>query len=611
MIKKKIFLVLTPIRITYPEKYEGTIIFLGNKDHEYLQSKNPKAVIQKVGTVWSDKKKLFLDNEYLSKLEKIIFKKISSIIDKVNNTYSDEKYWSIFLRPTVFTLLTTLYERWLRIESIIKNYEIENCKFLNFNPVDFTSDDNEKLYEKILYNDYFNHIIFQNILENQNFKFEKVEYSLVNAIEEKKHIQNLVSFVYKIKISNILYFINLSYKKIKNFFLLFLIKNRNFTYINHDINNIELRNKLNLFFKQKNFIFKIKNCKNKIPLDINLRNYLKKSFILKANNEFEIFFQSYIFTILPKIYVENYKAIQKNNSSIVKNFKFNTGIIIYTQLFGNDFCELDWIAKNYMNGAELILAQHGGGEITAESCTMKSMIQNFKFKKLFFGIEDDIKNNTYGVGIYKYKKQKKTFKKDGKIIYALYTPYGYSATIRSNQPIGDEWVSYMKTHEKFLNLLNSEVQKEIILRPKKRRLDYYNFKKKLKKNFPNIALEQHGSRTLKNALVNARLLIASLDTTTILECLAFNFPTILICDFKKFTVSSEYESYYKILQDANILFNDPQEAKIHLEKIFSDVESWWKKNDVQNAREKFCKKFAYHPENQSSYFVNKLSEIDL
>ena len=132
MIKKKIFLVLTPIRITYPEKYEGTIIFLGNKDHEYLQSKNPKAVIQKVGTVWSDKKKLFLDNEYLSKLEKIIFKKIGSIIDKVNNTYSDEKYWSIFVRPTVFTLLTTLYERWLRIEYIIQNYEIENCKFLNF-----------------------------------------------------------------------------------------------------------------------------------------------------------------------------------------------------------------------------------------------------------------------------------------------------------------------------------------------------------------------------------------------------------------------------------------------------------------------------------------------
>ena len=74
-----------------------------------------------------------------------------------------------------------------------------------------------------------------------------------------------------------------------------------------------------------------------------------------------------------------------------------------------------------MNGAELILAQHGGGEITAESCTMKSMIQNFKFKKLFFGIEDDIKNNTYGVGIYKYKKQKKTFKKDGKTVRYRYT----------------------------------------------------------------------------------------------------------------------------------------------------------------------------------------------
>ena len=40
-----------------------------------------------------------------------------------------------------------------------------------------------------------------------------------------------------------------------------------------------------------------------------------------------------------------------------------------------------------MNGSKLLVAQTGGGEISAEYSTIKSIMQNFKFKKLFFGIE--------------------------------------------------------------------------------------------------------------------------------------------------------------------------------------------------------------------------------
>ena len=40
-MKKRIFLILSPIRETYPENYEGMIVFLGNKDHQYIKEKNP------------------------------------------------------------------------------------------------------------------------------------------------------------------------------------------------------------------------------------------------------------------------------------------------------------------------------------------------------------------------------------------------------------------------------------------------------------------------------------------------------------------------------------------------------------------------------------------
>ena len=111
-------------------------------------------------------------------------------------------------------------------------------------------------------------------------------------------------------------------------------------------------------------------------------------------------------------------------------------------------------------------------------------------------------------------------------------------------------------------------------------------------------------------MVNARLLITTLDTTTILEGLAFNFPTILICNLEKLTIATEFEPYYKILREAKIIFYSPEAAKNHLQEIFHDVESWWKKRKCKKL-EIFCKKFAYHPENQATYFVKKLSEIKL
>ena len=109
-------------------------------------------------------------------------------------------------------------------------------------------------------------------------------------------------------------------------------------------------------------------------------------------------------------------------------------------------------------------------------------------------------------------------------------------------------------------------------------------------------------------MTDARLLITTLDTTTILQGLALNFPTILICDLKKLNINEDYFSYYKILHDAKILFHDFSEAKFHIEKHFLILRMVEKQCE---AREIFCKKFAYHPQNQPTYFVKKLSEIKL
>ena len=69
---------------------------------------------------------------------------------------------------------------------------------------------------------------------------------------------------------------------------------------------------------------------------------------------------------------------------------------------------------------------------------------------------------------------------------------------------------------------------------------------------------------------SSRLLIATNDTTTILEGLAINFPSILIYDLNKFRISPKYQEYYKNLQDAEIIF-DTQNVQKYILKIFSQM----------------------------------------
>ena len=609
MSKKDIFLVLTPVRETYPENFTGKIIFLGSKDFSFLQKKNPKAEIEKINTVWSDKSQLNKDLIYLSNFETIFFRKIYQTLNKFYNSDKNEKYWSIYIRPTVFSILAFFYERWLRILEVNKRFNIKHCKYVDFELDDLISYDNENLYKKMYFDDLFNQIIFQKILDSQNSNFNKIQAKkLLKDNSETKSRKDLYQYFKKLKINNFIFLFNKYFETCKNFLLLHQVKNKKFTYISKYLKNKEIRKTLNTYFKQPNFIFSINNLKKKNKNNSKLRDEMSNVFESLRNSKFEEFSSKNIFKILPKCFVENFQMIQKQNICFEKKFKFDFGIILYDQLYNNDFCELDWIAKNYMNGSKLLLAQNGGGWVTAENSTIKSVMEKFNFKQIVFGIEDDLKKNIYGAGIYRFKKEKKIIKDNGKIIYALYTPYGYSGQVRSNAPISDEWVEYFEMHEKFIDSLSPNIQKELILRPKRRQIDYHNIRERLKNKFPNIQIDDF-SVSLKERLSNSRLLITTLDTTTVLEGLAINFPTILICDFDKYKISSEYLNYYKELIEAKILFINPLDANRHIEKVFFDTKKWWNEKKLQDIRERFCKKFAYHPNNQNLHLIEKISKI--
>jgi len=81
-------------------------------------------------------------------------------------------------------------------------------------------------------------------------------------------------------------------------------------------------------------------------------------------------------------------------------------------------------------------------------------------------------------------------------------------------------------------------------------------------------------------------------STTFLEALTINVPTILFWDHTVNVLRLEAEPYFDFLKQAGILFKTPQEAAKKVNEISEDPLKWWLSKETQELKDKFCQHFA-------------------
>ena len=88
-------------------------------------------------------------------------------------------------------------------------------------------------------------------------------------------------------------------------------------------------------------------------------------------------------------------------------------------------------------------------------------------------------------------------------------------------------------------------------------------------------------------------------------------PTILLykSDFHK--NREEFKPLHESLKKAKILFEDPELASKHLNKIWDNVDDWWESDEVKKTREVFIKEVALVENNalhKWKIFLNNLND---
>lgn len=149
---------------------------------------------------------------------------------------------------------------------------------------------------------------------------------------------------------------------------------------------------------------------------------------------------------------------------------------------------------------------------------------------------------------------------------------------------------YVDTQRRFANALSKPSMEEIRIRHKP--VDYgWALAQRLKDDFPDLQADPH-EVPFADSLEACRLYVCDHLSTTFIEALYVNKPTILFWSEKINPLREDARPYYDLLRQAGILFDSPEAAAHAVDEVYHDVETWWNANARREAVSKFCSRYA-------------------
>ena len=156
-------------------------------------------------------------------------------------------------------------------------------------------------------------------------------------------------------------------------------------------------------------------------------------------------------------------------------------------------------------------------------------------------------------------------------------------------PQGPLCLDSFKLQEKFFNAVSTPVLNHLVLRLH----GEFGWEERLR--WSDSSFSSHiyqGNMSFYNHLAKSRICVCFYNGTPFLETFVANFPTILCWDPRYTELNASAQPYFNLLKNVGILYETPESAASKLNKIYQNPLSWWMSPDVQDAKNKFCDRFA-------------------
>ncbi len=556
---------------------------------------------------WSNEDKKLKNVELIqNKLwdEAIIF--ISKELNNYHKTNFNKKYWETVIAGWLIVYLPMLFERFETLKSIKENHQTDmlTSKIYLFDYECFIPNNTFHFRSVLSVDNNWNHWINSEIIKFLNINYKEIKKidqnnNLNSSIDSRldnlitKRIRKIESKLIKTNNS----FLNILKNKIKKLFYF----RSNIMILDCTITKLE---KIYLYL----ICFSIP-AKSYTPhyeiskkIDEEFRNI---NFEDKFNKNFFNFFKKMFYKNVPKSFLEDYKKIKHTHQSSFWPKKPKIILTSFANL-NNDIFN-NYCSEKRLNNSKLIIYQHGGTYKINKYQFSEFMEKKLADIYLTYGWKGGKKIHPF---FYSTNKSEKNFKKDKKtegIIISATNFYNIPNLLRPIPNNTTETKKYIKNINNFLNSLNTKIITS------KLHVNYANFDRNPNlKNYvdnDNIKFSNIDISTI-NKSKKFRLIVETVNSTGFLENLYFNVPFIALFDKDYCPLNAEAEIDYQHLIKNNIIFYDSKKAAEHINKVYEDIDSWWKTDNLQECRKVFCKKYVKKSKNKYKEWKNIIKNIE-
>ncbi len=582
------YLITTSNHLTW--KYDRPVLFLGEWCKKYDENLNNLnyEIVKPYGIGYKNRDK---DISKAREIEKKIIPKLSNILNNTHNLNFSERYWKILFHPWLRRYVETMINRINNIIFCFDNYNVSGSTFFN-DDYNFTPKDS---YEAILKydDDVWNNILYKKIIEKLNIlNFDK------NIIDYKYQS----TFKKKFSLKKFLFFLLLD---LFNFFTKLFNKNSGVYFDPY----LSLKDKINLYFHLRQLPYLWNSTRDlnfKQKYNNELRVSLRKKIIqVKYTDKIEEIIFDMIFELIPMSFIESYQYI--NNISNKLSLPNKPKFIATSNAFDFDELFKFWASfKIEKQNVKYIILQHGNNYGTHRY--INPSVEELNADKFITWGWTVSNNNKYIKGFLNKTKNLNLKKKSNPSKFVLITEDIHHRywTYDSHFEYAQKYQSIKKFIENFPVTIKNNLLLRMHIGDKR---SNYNMHDRLIKSFPNLNIEFSKNNYL-STISNSKIVIFNYDCTGILELLALNFPFIAFLHNKTDHLRDSAKPFYNLLEKEGIIHYNVESAIFKINEIYENIDKWWESDNVQKARDTFCKKFARTSKNPGydiSKIINKIS----
>lgn len=288
-----------------------------------------------------------------------------------------------------------------------------------------------------------------------------------------------------------------------------------------------------------------------------------------------------VWKYIPKIYIEGYSNLQDLAKERYKSYS-PKGIYSANSWFFNEVF-LAWTASSYNKNVKLIGGEHGGAPYLGRY-SICSRMEILKADKYFtWGWSDSLNKKvipTPGAKLI-HKGKDQTPPKGDNIFFVCTAESRYAFAAIEN------FAKYLEWQNRFFKSIPVSLAEKFIVR------SHYNdfgwrIRDRIKLVKPQVQFDDW-SITYNKRLDqrNFKLYVFDYLSTTFLESMARNLPSILYLDSKNYPILEKFNSYFEALKEVNIFHDSPESAANWIEKIYNSSD-WFYEEKCQKVVTDFC-----------------------